>query len=327
MSAAADGGRMGFAGAGPVRNLEHRPAEALTTALEDTRAAYFLRDAAGRWLTGRGGARFSRGEAEGLGADLTATDEVLLLGEGADGAPLLATSLPREVERLDAGDWNGGPEARSGASGDGRGVGALDLRTLAMRGLAPAGDEAALGIAQHLFNWHARNRFCGTCGGRTVPQLGGARRLCTACNEIHFPRTDPVTIMLVHDGAGNCVLGRQPRFAPGMWSCLAGFVEPAETIEAAVRRETMEEAGLVVSRVDYRASQPWPFPGSLMIGCIALAEPGTIVFDAAELEACRWFERGEVAAMLAGTHPDGLTAPLPFAIAHHLIRAFADGVD
>jgi NAD+ diphosphatase len=326
-SAGGTGPRMGFSGPGPVRDLEHRPADALERALEDARAGFVLRDAAGRWLAGPAGARFSRGEAEALGADLSPGAEILLLGDGEDGAPLLAATLGREVPRLDGGDWNGAAEP-AGQGADGlSGTGALDLRNLAMRGLSPAGEEAALGLAQHLFNWHARNRFCGTCGGRTAPQLGGARRLCTACGEIRFPRTDPVTIMLVHDGAGNCVLGRQPRFAPGMWSCLAGFVEPAETIEAAVRRETLEEAGLHVSRVTYRASQPWPFPGSLMIGCTALAANGAIRFDATELEDCRWFARTEVAAMLAGRHQSGLTAPLPFAIAHHLIRAFVDGAE
>jgi NAD+ diphosphatase len=152
--------------------------------------------------------------------------------------------------------------------------------------------------------------------------MGGYRRDCPACGAEHFPRTDPVVIMLAIDGE-RCLLGRQARFAPAMYSCLAGFVEPGETIEDAVRRETAEEAGIAVGRVRYHASQPWPFPSSLMIGCHAEAISRDIVRDEAELEACRWFGRAEVQAMLAGLHPDGLKCPPDIAIAHHLIKAWA----
>ena len=134
-------------------------------------------------------------------------------------------------------------------------------------------------------------------------RIGGYRRDCPNCGAEHFPRTDPVVIMLAIDGE-RCLLGRQARFAPGMYSCLAGFVEPGETIEDAVRRETAEEAGITVGRVRYHASQPWPFPSSLMIGCHAEALSRDIVRDDAELEACRWFSRAEVRAMLAG-RPSG----------------------
>jgi NAD+ diphosphatase len=119
-----------------------------------------------------------------------------------------------------------------------------------------------------------------------------------------------------------CVLGRSHRFQPGMWSCLAGFVEPGETIEQAVRRETREEAGIVCGRVAYFASQPWPFPASLMIGCYAEATSRELIIDRAELDDARWFEREEAALMLVGRHPDGLTAPTPMAIAHHILRAW-----
>jgi NAD+ diphosphatase len=139
----------------------------------------------------------------------------------------------------------------------------------------------------------------------------------------HFPRTDPVVIMLAIDG-DNCLLGRSPRFAPTMWSCLAGFIEPGESIEDAVHRETLEEAGIVCGRVKYFASQPWPFPSSLMIGCHAEAVTRDIVVDRTELEDARWFSKDEVTAMLLRRHPDGLTTPPPVAIAHHIVRAWVE---
>jgi NAD+ diphosphatase len=123
----------------------------------------------------------------------------------------------------------------------------------------------------------------------------------------------------------SCVLGRSYRFASGMWSCLAGFIEPGETIEEAVRRETREEAGIVCGRVSYFASQPWPFPSSLMIGCHAEALSRDIVIDRAELEDARWFDRQEVDLMLSRSHPDGLTTPPEVAIAYHIIRAWVEG--
>jgi NAD+ diphosphatase len=129
--------------------------------------------------------------------------------------------------------------------------------------------------------------------------------------------------MLAIDGE-HCLLGRSHRFQSGMWSCLAGFVEPGETVEEAVRRETREEAGIICGRVAYFASQPWPFPMSLMIGCHAQAQSREIVIDRTELDDARWFERDEAAQMLLGQHPDGLTAPLPIAIAHHILRAWVE---
>jgi NAD+ diphosphatase len=134
---------------------------------------------------------------------------------------------------------------------------------------------------------------------------------------------DPVVIMLVIDGE-RCLLGRQRHFAPGMYSALAGFVEPGETAEDAVRREVMEEARVKCAQVVYFASQPWPFPSSLMIGCFAHASDTDIVVDTDELEDARWFSRKEVTAMLAGTHADGFSTPKPFAIAHHLLRAYVE---
>ena len=139
---------------------------------------------------------------------------------------------------------------------------------------------------------------------------------------MHFPRTDPVVIMLVTRGDA-CLLARQARFAPGMYSCIAGFVEPGETLEDAVRRESWEEAGLRVGNVRYLASQPWPFPSSIMMGCIAEALGDEITLDMTELEEGRWFPREEVLQMLEGKHPDGLACPQHIAIANTLVRAWA----
>ena len=164
-----------------------------------------------------------------------------------------------------------------------------------------------------------------SASGRLSSRVAAAgwQRICDVCGARHFPRVDPVVIMLVIDDE-RCLLGRQRQFAPGMYSALAGFVEPGETAEDAVCREVMEEAGVKCSEVVYFASQPWPFPSSLMIGCFAQASDTDIVVDTAELEDARWFSREEVAAMLAGTHASGLSAPHPFAIAHHLLQAYVD---
>jgi len=201
-----------------------------------------------------------------------------------------------------------------------------DLRSIAVRGLVDAEHLPALAEGKALLNWHARHRFCPNCGAATHLVEAGWRRDCPACKTQHFPRTDPVAIMLPVAG-DRCVLGRSHRFQPGMWSCLAGYIEPGEAIEDAVRRETHEEAGIVCGRVAYFASQPWPFPTSLMIGCHAEAISHDIVIDRAELADARWFDREEVAQMILRRHPDGFTAPAPVAIAYHIIRAWVeDGV-
>ena len=198
-----------------------------------------------------------------------------------------------------------------------------DLRSIAVRGLVEADHLSALAEGKALLNWHGRHRCCSTCGAATVVVEGGWRRDCPSCKAQHFPRTDPVVIMLAVEGE-RCVLGRSYRFQAGMWSCLAGFVEPGEAIEDAVRRETREEAGIICGRVRYFASQPWPFPSSLMIGCHAEALSHDIVVDRSELDDARWFEREEVASMLLRCHPDGLTTPPSMAIAYHIIRAWVE---
>ncbi|QDM41882.1 NAD(+) diphosphatase [Altererythrobacter sp. TH136] len=186
-------------------------------------------------------------------------------------------------------------------------------------------DLAIYGGARSLVDWHARHRFCARCGSGTALAKGGWQRDCSACGAAHFPRTDPVTIMLV-EHQGRLLLGRQPRFPPRVHSALAGFVEPGETIEEAVAREVFEEAGVRVRDVTYIASQPWPFPSQLMIGCHAHADDDAITVDTTELEEARWFTRTELeAAREAG--PEGnetLIFPRSWAIAHHLVTWWLD---
>ena len=198
----------------------------------------------------------------------------------------------------------------------------LDLRSIAMQGLAPA-HLPALAAAKAMLTWHATHRFCAKCGAETKAVETGWRRDCPACGANHFPRTDPCVIMLAVDGE-RCLLGRQSRFPPGMWSCLAGFVEPGETFEEAVRREMFEEAGISTGRVAYFASQPWPFPMSVMIGFHAEAETTELHIDQNELEGARWISRAEVTDMLLRRHAERIFTPPPVAIAHHLIRAFIE---
>ena len=198
-----------------------------------------------------------------------------------------------------------------------------DLRTVAMKALVSDDLLGPIAAAKALMAWHARHRFCANCGAPTRNSEAGWRRDCGTCSAQHFPRTDPCVIMLAID-KDNCLLGRSARFPGNMWSCLAGFIEPGELIEDAVRRETFEEAGVTVGRVRYFASQPWPFPMSLMIGCHAEASAVHLKIDRNELEDGRWFTRAEAAQMLARKHPNDLFVPPPIAIAHHLIRAYVE---
>lgn len=199
----------------------------------------------------------------------------------------------------------------------------VDFRSLVNQGVLGTEETGAMAEARSLALWHQNHRFCAKCGAPTGLASAGWRRDCGRCGAMHFPRTDPVVIMLVIDG-DRCLLGRQDGFLPGMYSALAGYVEPGETIEDAVRREIREEAGIETGRVGYYASQPWPFPSTLMIGCFAEAATTEIDFDGDELQDCRWFGRRELSRMIDRTHPDGLIAPLPLAIAHWLARAFIE---
>lgn len=197
--------------------------------------------------------------------------------------------------------------------------GGIDLRSLAIEGrLAPA-DLATLAQARSLLHWHQRHGYCAVCGHRTEMQDGGYRRHCPQCAADHFPRTDPVAIITVRNGE-NFLLGRQASWAPGRYSTLAGFIEPGETIEEAARREVLEESGIRVGSIAYVASQPWPYPSSLMIGLIGEALSENIVIDKTELEDARWFSRSDVRLMIEERHPEGLSLPPPMAIAHKILE-------
>ena len=178
-------------------------------------------------------------------------------------------------------------------------------------------DLALYGGARSLIDWHARHRFCAQCGGDTKLAKGGWQRDCSSCGAPHFPRTDPVTIMLV-EHEGRLMLGRGLGWPEGRFSALAGFVEPGESIEEAVAREVLEEAGVRVRDVSYIASQPWPFPSQLMIGCHSHADSDELEIDTTEMAEVIFFTHSEVKAALAGEGP--FVAPPPHAIAHHLMH-------
>lgn len=194
----------------------------------------------------------------------------------------------------------------------------LPLRGLMIEGTLPPDQISILAQARSLLHWHESHKFCAKCGAQSLMADAGYRRHCETCNADHFPRTDPVVIMAIRHG-DMFLLGRQASWPPTMYSALAGFMEPGETIEAAVRREALEESGIVIGNVTYCACQPWPFPSSLMIGMIAEAETSELKIDHNELETARWFEREEVLLMLSGNHPDGLSASHPYAIAHQVM--------
>ena len=206
--------------------------------------------------------------------------------------------------------------------------------TADVRGLAAAiagPDAAILAEARSVLDWHARHRFCAQCGTPSAISSGGWGRRCPNCRAHHYPRVDPVVIMLAVNGE-RCLLGRGRRRVGTRYSCLAGFMEPGETIEEAVRREILEELGIRVGRVRYLASQPWPFPSTLMMGLLAEAVSDEITIDPEELAEARWFERAEVQAMVERSRTDDpipgvATLPPPLAIGHQLARRWAFGVD
>jgi NAD+ diphosphatase len=195
-----------------------------------------------------------------------------------------------------------------------------DLRALGP--LLSRDDVAILGCAKSIFEWHGRHKFCANCGATTLIVEAGWKRECPACKGEHFPRFDPVVIMVPVHG-DKCLLGRQRNWPRGMHSALAGYIEPGEAIEEAVARETFEEAGLRVREVRLHSSQPWPFPHSLMLGVICDVENDDCAIDVCELESARWFSREEAVLLIAGKHPEAF-APPPFAIAHQLLKSWAE---
>ena len=198
-----------------------------------------------------------------------------------------------------------------------------DARAAGTNGLDQS-TAAIIAQAKAMIDWHQRHGFCPRCGAPTKIMDAGYRRLCGECNAEHFPRVDPVVIMLATHGEA-CLVGRGKQFPRGMFSALAGFVEPGETIEEAVRRELMEEASVKVGEVTYYATQPWPFPSSLMIGCFAKADSRDAKADEIELAEVRWIERSVARDLIEGKQVDGVRVPPPIAIAHHLIKTWALG--
>jgi NAD+ diphosphatase len=191
--------------------------------------------------------------------------------------------------------------------------------------LLDVADAPVFAAALSLANWHRRHGHCSVCGQPTEPNRGGWSRICATCGAEHYPRADPVVIMLAeHDG--RLLLGRQPHYPEGRYSALAGFVEPGESIEFAVARELKEEAGVAVTDVRYVCSQPWPFPSSLMIGAHAMATGDQLNIDYNELDDARWFSRDEVVAAVAGGAAAPFQAPPPMAIARSLLDRWLDGL-
>ncbi len=229
--------------------------------------------------------------------------DAILLGD-SDGSACFAIELDFDEDRFQ--DWL--PE----------GFDAQDLRQL-----SPVLDEregALLAYARAMMYWHQRHRFCGDCGSATLSDEGGHVRVCTnsACAAKHFPRTDPAIIVLLADETDEyCLLGRQAVWAAGMYSCLAGFVEPGETLEHAVVREVAEESGIKVEKVRYHSSQPWPFPGSIMLGFMAVAKRGPIILHDQELEDARWFSRAD---MVRAINDGSLKVSRPISISYRLIE-------
>jgi NAD+ diphosphatase len=231
---------------------------------------------------------------------------LIFLGIG-DGGPHFA---------IDAGPPQGGPEP-------------FDARILAP--ILSGGEAAILAEARSLIDWHARHRFCAQCGSPTRVTSAGWVRRCPECKASHYPRSDPVTIMLAIRG-GRALLGRNRRRPGNRFSCLAGFMEPGETLEEAVRREVFEESGIRVGRVRYLACQPWPFPSSLMMGFLCEALTEEITIDPEELAEARWFSREEIRGMVARAasgpdDPTQVSLPGPVAIAHQICRRWSNGLD
>lgn len=247
-----------------------------------------LRDAGTLFLGMRAGAALVRPGGEGalsrlafLGVD----DPRVSAARDAERAVLLGWYQQRRCVLVDLPDELAVP--REGET-------FAELRPLVPELPASEAGLAAFARAMHL--WHASHRFCPRCGSNTVPERAGHARRCTRCGQSGFPRLDPAIIVLAHDGAGHALLGRQASWAPGRYSTIAGFVEPGESLEDAVRRELHEEAGISCTALAYRSSQPWPFPSSLMLGFMALAERRTPVLHDGELEDARWFSRARIAS-------------------------------
>ncbi|MEO0328418.1 MAG: NAD(+) diphosphatase [Pseudomonadota bacterium] len=294
---------VGFSQNHLIRDAEHRTEETIKRAFDHPEVSFYL-FAGNRVLLKkeeRSQITFDQATAEQFGPD---RDAAILLGE-TGGAPQIAIPCSVDPEILSA-PWT-----------------SYDLRSLLYSSSVAAEQASVVAQAGSILHWHSMNKYCGRCGALSQSKIGGYRRDCPSCEAKIFPRTDPVVIMLPVQGE-RCVMGRSPHFPPGWYSTLAGFVEPGETIEDAVRRETFEESGIEIARVRYHASQPWPFPHSLMIGIHCEATSDTITMDESELEDCRWFTREDVKMMMNETHPDGIICPPNKAISSALIQYWAN---
>ncbi len=250
---------------------------------------------------------YTADQIEALGVDL---DDTFLLGCNEGDIAIFAASL----SSAQVANVPGGAETLKPL---------VDLRSLAMQGSLPAADLSLAGAARALAAWHAIAKCCGRCGGKTRSKDAGWRRRCWACGQEFYPRADPAVIVLITDGE-RCLLGHHKRYAHKFYSTLAGFVEPGEDIEGCVRREMREETGVKIGNVTYLASQPWPFPHLLMVGCWAEALTTDLTLEEDELYDARWFSREEVRQMMAETHPDGFTVPGSHSIAYALIKSFVE---
>jgi NAD+ diphosphatase len=255
-----------------------------------------------RWFTAQ--------DARLLGVSV---QDAFLLGCDANGKAVFALSLSPSQARA----VPGGLDALKPL---------VDLRSLAMQGALTPQDLSLAGMARALATWHATTQHCGRCGAHTLVTDAGWRRTCLACGHELYPRSDPAVIVLISDGE-LCLLGHHKRYAHKFYSTLAGFVEPGEEFEDCVRREMREETGIEIGEVKYMASQPWPFPHLLMIGCWAEALTTDVTLEEDELYDARWFSRAEVRQMLAGEHSEGITVPGPHSIAYALIRSFVEAGD
>lgn len=303
--------RVAFSGNRLDRRSEQRHDDSLTEALASPKMRAFAMQG-GRALLKKHGEEFaplhSAEELDHLKPDM---ENAILLGFSDDESPRIAVPVHLDLETL--------PDN----------IKAVDHRSIYMQGLLKDSLLGELAQGASLLAWASSHRHCGRCGEKTIARAGGYRRECPACKQQLFPRTDPVVIMLSIDLENDrCLLGRSPHFPQGMYSCLAGFLEPGETMEDAVRRETLEESAIRVGRVRYHASQPWPMPHTLMIGCYCEATSTDIKIDTNELEDCRWFTRPEAEAMLnRNVKGNGHSTPPPGAIAHHLIRDWLESTD
>jgi NAD+ diphosphatase len=256
-----------------------------------------------------------------------AAEAPVFLGLDAARSPIFAADVsdwvPDDVDEAQVGAFVDRSVQRHPAEGA-DGAGFTELRAI-MSSLTPRDAELAA-TARGLLQWHATHRFCARCGAPSEPSCAGWQRRCGACGAGHFPRTDPVVIMLITQG-DNVLVGRSPHWPERMYSLLAGFVEPGETVEDAVRREVLEESGIRVGEVRYLASQPWPFPASLMLGCHGIAETTEITLDPEELDDARWVGRGEMLDVYTGRHPE-IAGARRGAIAHFLMQEWlADRLD